>query len=89
MFPNFNRHEGDTYDSKRYDGGLCYGCKEERVTISGNIRMYDPYRGGIQEISVKEYEEKEQTLKIMEESVKITKEQLKMMKKVGEKEGSI
>jgi len=58
-----------------------YECEEERVTISGNIDLEKPKE---QEISVEEYEQKEKMLKIMEESVKITKEQLKKMKKAGE-----
>ena len=57
-----------------------YECEEERVTISGNIRLYDPNRPKMQEISVEEYELKENMLKILENSVKITKEELKWMK---------
>ena len=58
-----------------------YECEEERVTISGNIRLYDPNRPKIQEVSGDEYEEKEKMLKMLENSVKVTKEELKMMKK--------
>ena len=28
MFPNFDRHAGDTYDSEEYDCGPC--CRKER-----------------------------------------------------------
>jgi hypothetical protein len=59
-----------------------YECEEERITISGNIDFVGPNRPTEeQEISVSEYEEKENMLKIMENSVKVTKEELKMMKK--------
>ena len=69
-----------------------YECEEERITISGNIDFYDPNesdrpnRPKIQEIPVGEYEAKEEILKIMENSVRITKEQLKWMKKERGKE---
>ena len=59
-----------------------YECEEERVTISGNIHMYDPIKP---EISVKKYEEQENMLKMLEESVRITKEDLYKMKKVTKK----
>ena len=62
-----------------------YECEEKRVTISGNIRLYDPNKP---EIPVSEYEEKEKSLKILEESVEITKKELEQMKKVGENVGS-
>jgi hypothetical protein len=64
-----------------------YGTEEERVTISGNIDLYDPNRPKEQEISVDEYEKKENMLKIIENSVRVTKEELKQMKKAREKEG--
>ena len=51
-----------------------YGTEEERVTISGNIILKEPNKP---EIPVGEYEEKENMLKIMENSVKITKEELR------------
>ena len=49
--------------------------------------MYDPNRSKIQEVSVGEYEEKENMLKMIENSIKVTKEELKQMKKEREKEG--
>ena len=55
-----------------------YGTEEERVTISGNIILKEPNKP---EIPVGEYEEKENMLKIMENSVRVTREELKMMKK--------
>ncbi len=61
-----------------------YGTEEERVTISGNIRLYDPNE---QKIPVDEYEDKEKMLKILENSVQQVKEELKWMKKEREKEG--
>ena len=61
-----------------------YECEEERVTISGNIFMYDPNE---QKIPVDEYEDKEKMLKILENSVQQVKEELKWMKKEREKEG--
>jgi hypothetical protein len=78
-----------------------YECEEERVTISGNIRLYDSNRPKEREIPVGEgavvamssqelqvyYEEKEKMLKMMENRVKVTKEELKSLKKAGEKEG--
>jgi hypothetical protein len=64
-----------------------YGTEEERITISGNIRMYDPNRPEKQEIPVDEYEGKKNILKMLENSVSVTKKELKMMKKEREKEG--
>ena len=61
-----------------------YGTEEERVTISGNIRLYDPNRSKKQELSGAAYEEKEKTLKIVENSVEFMKEELKQMKKERE-----
>ncbi len=58
-----------------------YECEEERITISGNIGLYDLNRPEKRKISVGEYEEKENMLKMLEQSVKTTKEELKMMKK--------
>jgi hypothetical protein len=60
-----------------------YGTEEERVTISGNIILKEPNKP---EIPVGVYEEKEKMLKIIENSVKFMKEELKQMKKAGEKE---
>ena len=57
-----------------------YGTEEERVTISGNIRLCVPNRSN-------EYEEKEKILKMLENSVEVTKEQLKWMKKEGVNDG--
>ena len=53
-----------------------YECEEERVTISGNIDLNRP----------NEYEEKENMLKMMKNSIQEVEEELKQMKKVGEKE---
>ena len=64
-----------------------YGTEEERITISGNIALYDPNRLKIQKLSGDVYEEKKKMLKMLENSVKITKEELKQMKKESEKEG--
>jgi hypothetical protein len=76
-----------------------YRTEENRVTISGNIRLYDPNRPKEQRISYNsnrpkeqrissdEYEEKEKTLKLLENTVKQMKDQLKQMKKAREKEG--
>ena len=77
-----------------------YGTEEEeRVTISGNIRLYDPNRPKKQEISdlneskkievpVDVYEQKENMLEMMKNGVEQTEKELKQMKKVDEKEGS-
>ena len=66
-----------------------YGTDKERITISGNIRMYDPNvekvidtsinktKLGVRRVPVSEYEEKERMLKIMENNVKIIKEELR------------
>jgi len=61
-----------------------YECEKERVTISGNIALEIPNK---QEVSVDEYEEKKKIFKMMENTVKITKKELKQMKKEREKEG--
>ena len=63
-----------------------YECEEERVTISGNIDFYVSNKPKIQEVSVSKYDEKENMLKMLENSVIQMKEELKRMKKVGEKE---
>ena len=65
-----------------------YGTEEERVTISGNVYLYDSNRPEKRKIPVGEYEEKENMLEILEHSVKTMKKELKQMKKAGEKEGS-
>ena len=69
-----------------------YGTEKERVTISGNI-VWKNRKDDMEEFFHKlgnegnnEYEKKENMLKILENSVKITKEELKWMKKAGEKE---
>ena len=62
-----------------------YECEEERVTISGNINfpsLKDTSKG--QEtiaLSGNVYEDKVKMLVMMENSVKIMKEELEMMKK--------
>ena len=58
-----------------------YECEEKRVTISGNINSYVP-------INSNTYEEKENMLKMMKNSVQEVEEELKWMKKESEKEGS-
>ena len=63
-----------------------YETEEERVTISGNIRLYDPNRPKIQEVSIEGYEEKKNMLEMMEKSVEHVRKELKEMKKAGEKE---
>ena len=65
-----------------------YGTEEERVTISGNTILNDPNRSEepkTVKLSGNVYEEKEKMLKIMENSVKVTKEELKQMKKLTKK----
>ena len=61
-----------------------YGTEEERVTISGNIDLYDPNRPKMQEVFAGEYKQKENMLKMLENSVQQFKEELKEMKKAGE-----
>ena len=51
-----------------------YECEEERITISGNIVE-------VVELSGDEYEQKENMLEMLENHVKITKKELKQMKK--------
>ena len=65
-----------------------YGTEEDRVTISGNIVVVNPNAPKKQEISIDQYEEKEKILKMMENSVRVTKEELKWMKKERENVGS-
>ena len=61
-----------------------YECEEERVTISGNIDLYDPNRPKLQEVSAGEYKQKENMLKMMKNGVQQIEEELKEMEKVGE-----
>jgi hypothetical protein len=63
-----------------------YECEEERITISGNIGLYDSNRLKKQEIPVSEYEQKEDLLQMMKQGVQQVEEELKMMKKAEEKE---
>ena len=76
-----------------------YECEEERVTISGNIRLYDSKKGETfhvdpphelkrQESSVGEYEVKKKMLETIENSVEMLKKELKQIKKVEENRGS-
>ena len=62
-----------------------YGTEEERITISGNISLYDPNRPKMVELSGDVYEEKENMIKMLENSVQQFKEELKQMKKEGER----
>ena len=64
-----------------------YGTEEERITISGNIRLYDPNRLTMPEIPVDGYEEKKKMLKMMKNGVQQVEEELKQMKKERGKEG--
>ena len=75
FFPAFLRHQVYPF----------YECEEERITISGNIGLYDPK---MQEVSGDVYEEKEKMLKMMENGIEFVKEELKMMKKEREKDGT-
>ena len=71
-----------------------YECEEDRVTISGNIDFAKSNKSNsgnlvssnqiIQEVSVDVYEEKEKIIEMLENSVEVTKEELKMMKKKSE-----
>ena len=53
-----------------------YDCEEDRITISGNINSYVP-------INPNTYEEKENMLKMMKNSVQEVEEELKQMEKEG------
>jgi hypothetical protein len=68
-----------------------YECEEERITISGNIILKIPNKPKVPEevfeLSGNVYEEKEKILKLLENTVETTKEELKQMKKEREKEG--
>ena len=65
-----------------------YGTEEKRITISGNIVMKDLNEPKIQEIPTSEYEKRKDALKIMENTMKLMKEELEWVKKAGENEGS-
>jgi len=54
-----------------------YECEEERVTISGNIDLVFTEEQKVVELSGDVYKEKENTLKMMEKTVKFLKEDLK------------
>ena len=62
-----------------------YGTEEERITISGNICLYDPNRPKLpektSELSGDVYEEKEKILEILQNTVRETREEWKWMKK--------
>ncbi len=64
-----------------------YGTEEERITISGNIDFVTPKEQEVVKLSGDGYEEKEKMLKILENTVRVTREELKQMKKADEKEG--
>jgi hypothetical protein len=63
-----------------------YECEEDRVTISGNISLFSEEQEEQSEIPINEHEEKEKSLKLLEEHAEMMKEQLKTMKKESEKE---
>ena len=63
-----------------------YECEEERVTISGNIRLDVPQSPSKSLLYLDQYEDKEKIIKMMENSVGIMKKELKQMKKESEKE---
>ena len=63
-----------------------YECEEERVTISGNISLYDPKEQETFKVYGDVYEEKENILKMMQNNVEQVKKELKVMKKEREKE---
>ena len=62
-----------------------YGTEEERITIGGNVGFLNPNRLKPHLLNEEPpnnlYEEKERMLKMMENSVKIIKEEMEMMKK--------
>ena len=64
-----------------------YGTEEERVTISGNIELHDSNRLKEQERFIDPYEEKEEILKMMKNSVQQVEEEMKQMKKERENVG--
>ena len=59
-----------------------YECEEERITISGNIMLKSSDKPKIQ-FSSDVYEDKEKIIEILETSLKVTKQELEMMKKRG------
>jgi len=59
-----------------------YECEEERITISGNIMLKSSDKPEIQ-FSSDVYEDKEKIIEILETSLKVTKQELEMMKKRG------
>ena len=64
-----------------------YECDEERITISGNIILKIPNNSRkLQEVSSEVYEDKEKILKMLENTVEVTKKELEQMKKEREKE---
>ena len=70
FFPGWLQHEVFPF----------YECEEERVTISGNIRMYDP----TDERNL-QGQQAANMLKMMEEEVEVRRGQLKMMEEKEEK----
>ena len=70
-----------------------YECEEERITISGNIILKIPIKPKVPEevfeLSGNVYEEKEKILKLLENTVETTKEELEQMKKEREKRSRI
>ena len=77
FFPSFLRHQVFPF----------YECEEERVTISGNICLYDPNKPEIPETPVGEYEENENMIKILENNIRVMKKELKSLEKTREKDG--
>ena len=82
FFPSFLYHQVYPF----------YGTteSEERITISGNIQLYDSNRLKMQEISgndvYKDFDKQEKMLEMLENHVIIIKKELKQMKKEREKE---
>ena len=58
-----------------------YGTEEERITISGNISLVDPNAPKEQAVAAGEYEEKKMMIEMLENSLNLTKQELKLMKK--------
>ena len=63
----------------QHKGNVIYNTEDERITISGNINQVDPNKPEKQEVPVSVYEEKENIIRVMENAIEITKEELKMM----------
>ena len=57
-----------------------YECEEERITISGNIVLHDANKLKEQERVMDQYEEKENMLKMLENSAKHLKEEVRQLK---------